>query len=139
LQFIPGFPLSPHRAAQSAGVLLFALAAVVAVMATLALGLRLRPDVSPLGMAITVAALIAMPILAQLKRQQAVRHNNPALAADAIQSAACAYLAAITLAGLAVNALFQIYWFDPLAALACLPFLVKEARTAWHGVTCSCC
>jgi hypothetical protein len=139
LQFIPGFPLSPHRAAQAAGVLLFVLAAVVAVMATLAFVLRLRPDASPLGIAITIAALIAMPILSRLKRQQAVRHNNPALAADAVQSATCAYLAAITLAGLVMNALFQIYWFDPLAALACLPFLVKEARAAWRGVTCSCC
>lgn len=139
LQFIPGFPLSPRRATQTAGVLLFVLAAVVAVTAVLALVLKLGPDVSPIGIGITVAALIAMPILSYLKRQQGVRHNNAALSADAVQSATCAYLAAVTLAGLAVNAAFHIHWFDPLAALACLPLLVKEARAAWRGATCSCC
>ena len=39
------------------------------------------------------------------------------LAADAVQSATCAYLALITLAGLAANAAFHIPWVDSLAAL----------------------
>jgi hypothetical protein len=39
-------------------------------------GLRLRPDVSPLGMAITVAALIAMPILSRLKPSAATKERN---------------------------------------------------------------
>ena len=48
-------------------------------------------------------------------------------------------LAAITLAGLGLNALFHIAWFDSLAALAATPLLLKEARAAWRGHTCSCC
>jgi divalent metal cation (Fe/Co/Zn/Cd) transporter len=86
-----------------------------------------------------VAALIVMPILARLKRLEALRSNNAALAADAVQSAACAYLAAIALAGLAINALFHIAWFDSLAALAAIPLLVKEGRAAWNGQGCGCC
>lgn len=58
LQFVPGFSLSPRRAARAAGVLLFVLAAVVAAMAALALGFQRRPDVSRLGIAITIAALV---------------------------------------------------------------------------------
>ena len=58
-------------------------------------------------MAITVAALFAMPLLAWLKRREARRTHHPALAADAVQSATCAYLAVITLAGLAINAVFH--------------------------------
>lgn len=133
LQYSPKFRLSRERASRAAGALLLILAAVVAATAALTLVLRLRPEVSPLGMGVTLAALVAMPILALLKRKQAVRDNNPALSADAVQSAACAYLAAVTLAGLAANALFHVEWFDPLAALLALPVLFKEGIAAWRG------
>jgi divalent metal cation (Fe/Co/Zn/Cd) transporter len=56
-----------------------------------------------------------------------------------VQSATCAWLAAITLAGLALNALFHIAWFDSLAAIAATPLLLKEARAAWKGQACGCC
>ena len=108
-------------------------------MAIGSLALRLRPETSRLGIGITVAALIVMPILARLKRREARRSNNAALAADAVQSAACAYLALIALAGLGMNALLHIAWFDSLAALAAIPFLLKEGRAAWNGKACGCC
>ena len=53
-------------------------------MAIASLALRLRPETSRLGIGITVAALIVMPILAKLKRGEARRSNNAALAADAV-------------------------------------------------------
>lgn len=53
-----------------------------------------------------------MPVLALLKRQDARRSGNVALAVDATQSATCAWLALIALIGLAVNAVFPIAWFD---------------------------
>ena len=62
-----------------------------------------------------------------------------ALAADAVQSATCAYLALITLVGLGLNAAFHWPWFDSLAALLAIPILVQEGRSAWKGHTCSCC
>lgn len=83
--------------------------------------------------------MIAMPILALFKRREALRSDNSALAADAVQSATCAYLAAITLTGLAVNATFHIAWFDSAAAIAAVPLLLAEARKAWRGTTCGCC
>ena len=139
LQFLPRFPLSERSANRAAAVLLFALAGVVAVTAPLALALRLRPEVSGLGIATTIAALVAMPVLAWLKRREAVRIGNAALAADAVQSATCAYLAAITLAGLALNALFRLPWFDSAAALLAVPLLINEGREAWRGNSCGCC
>ncbi len=139
LQFLPQVSISQRYAARAAGALLFALALIVCVMAIGSLALRLRPETSRLGIGITVAALIVMPILARLKRREARRSNNAALAADAVQSAACAYLAGIALTGLAINALFHIAWFDSLAALAAIPLLLKEGRTAWNGQACGCC
>jgi divalent metal cation (Fe/Co/Zn/Cd) transporter len=139
MQFLPHFSVSERIAARAAGALLFALALIVSIMAVGSLWLRLRPEASRLGIGITLAALGVMPILAKLKRREARRSNNAALAADAVQSATCAYLAAIALAGLAINVLFQIAWFDSLAALVAVPVLLKEGRAAWQGKTCGCC
>jgi divalent metal cation (Fe/Co/Zn/Cd) transporter len=138
LQWIPSIPISEQRANRTAGVLLFVLAFVVAAIGAGSLALRLQPETSFAGLGITIAALIAMPVLASLKRREARRSNNAALAADAVQSAACAYIALITLAGLAVNAAFHIAWFDPIAAVLAVPILIKEGRSAWQGHGCGC-
>lgn len=139
LQFLPRFSVSERIAARAAGALLFALAVIVCAMAIGSLTLHLYPETTRLGIGITLAALIAMPILAKLKRREARRSHNAALAADAVQSATCAYLAAIALTGLAINAIFHIAWFDSLAALIAVPFLIKEGRSAWRGDACGCC
>jgi len=125
--------ISECRASRTAGALLFGLALVVAAIAVASLALRLRPTTSYAGIAITLTALIAMPVLAFLKRREARRSKNAALAADAVQSATCAYLALIALAGLAINAAFHVAWLDSVAALVAVPILVKEGRSAWQG------
>ena len=139
LQWIPGMSISERRASRIAGALLFVLAFVVAAIAVVSLALRLRPATSYAGIAITIAALIAMPVLAFLKRREARRSKNSALAADAVQSATCAYLALIALVGLVINAAFHVGWFDSIAALVAVPILVKEGRSAWQGHACECC
>jgi divalent metal cation (Fe/Co/Zn/Cd) transporter len=139
LQWVPGVSISERKATRTASVLLFVLAFVVAGTALTSLALRLRPEASRAGIGITVAALFAMPVLAWLKRREALRSGNTALAADAAQSATCAYLALIALVGLAVNAFFHIAWFDAVAALVAIPILIQEGRSAWQGQTCGCC
>jgi len=74
-----------------------------------------------------------------MKRREAARTGNAALAADAVQSATCAYIAGITLAGLGLRAAFDIAWFDTVAALAAVPLLIREGRQAWRGNPCGCC
>jgi divalent metal cation (Fe/Co/Zn/Cd) transporter len=138
-QCIPGISIAERRANRIAGGLLFLLAVIVAATAIAALVLQVKPETSAIGIAITVAALVAMPVLAWLKRREARRTGHAALAADAVQSATCAYLALITLAGLAANAVFHIAWMDALAALVAVPILIKEGRSAWRGQSCACC
>jgi divalent metal cation (Fe/Co/Zn/Cd) transporter len=139
LQWVPNINISERKATRTASVLLFVLALVVVAVALSSLVLRQRPESSCAGIAITIAALFAMPILAWMKRHEARRLGNTALAADATQSATCAYLALIALIGLSVNAVFHIAWFDAAAALAAVPILLKEGRSAWKGQTCECC
>ncbi len=138
LPFMPTFPLSKERAERWAGILLFVLAGVVAITAVTSLIYRIPPEASGLGIGVTIAALIIMPLLAWGKRRTAHATDNRALAADAVQSATCAYLAALTLAGLAVNAVFHIHWIDYVATLAALPILFIEGRRAMRGEGCGC-
>jgi divalent metal cation (Fe/Co/Zn/Cd) transporter len=139
LQLRPQFPLDRKRAATMAGMLLFVLAGVVTIIAVLGLIFDTKPAASPLGMVVTVAALIVMPILASKKRRLARITQDAALAADAVQSATCAYLAAITLVGLGANFWFHLRWVDPLAALIAVPILIIEGRRALRGEACGCC
>ncbi len=61
------------------------------------------------------------------------------LAADAVQSATCAYIALVTLAGLAVNAAIHIAWFDSITALVVVPILINEGWSAWKDRGSGCC
>lgn len=131
--------ISRDRAARWAAFLLFALAGVVTIAALRALITGVTAEASPVGIGITTAALIVMPVLAWFKRRLGRKTNNRALVADAVQSATCAYLAAGTLAGLFLNATFHIHWIDPVAALAVLPILVIEGKRALRGDPCACC
>jgi divalent metal cation (Fe/Co/Zn/Cd) transporter len=136
LQFLPRFPLKKAHANRAAGVLLYFLAVAVAAIAFVSW--RGDVEVSRLGISITAAALVVMPLLAWLKRRHARATKNSPLAADAVQSATCAYLAAVTLLGLVMFALWRIAWIDSVAALAAIPVLLIEGRRAWRGEACGC-
>jgi divalent metal cation (Fe/Co/Zn/Cd) transporter len=139
VQFTPRLRLSQYRAARLCGLLLYALAGVVATIAITGLPRHEEADSSFLGMAVTAGALLFMPVLARMKRVAAAQTGNRALRADAVQSATCAYLAGITLTGLLLRHIFGVYWIDPLAALVAVPILIVEGRRARKGQTCSCC
>ncbi|MBB6143052.1 divalent metal cation (Fe/Co/Zn/Cd) transporter [Silvibacterium bohemicum] len=139
LAIVPSFPLTKDRAARLAGILLFVLAGVVALVAILSLLYRVKAETSCSGIVITLLALAVMPTLAWAKRRTARRTNNRALAADAVQSATCAYLAAITVVVLAINAVWHVHWVDSAAAILALPILIVEGRRALRGESCGCC
>ena len=139
LQFTAWFRISPLRAARFCGALLFALAGFISVVALVGLLGGIEAETSLLGIAITAAALLLMPVLTWLKRDAAERTGDKALRADAVQSATCAYLAAVTLAGLLLRWAFGLHWLDSIAALIAVPILILEARRARKGQTCACC
>src|SRR5580704_12575649 len=128
-----------RRAARVAGALLFALAAYVAITSVASLLGYSEPKPTLLGIAILVAAAIVMPWLAKQKRRLSGATGSAALRADATQSALCAYLSLIALAGLSINATWHIKWADPIVALALLPLIVWEGQEAMRGRACGCC
>jgi divalent metal cation (Fe/Co/Zn/Cd) transporter len=115
-----------RRAARGAGALLFALATFVAVTSVTRLLGYSEPKPTILGIGSLVAAAVVMPWLAKEKRRLSEATGSAALRADATQSSLCAYLSLIALAGLAINAIWQVKCADPTAALAILPLIAWE-------------
>jgi divalent metal cation (Fe/Co/Zn/Cd) transporter len=130
---------SERLAARVAGVLLFALAAYVALIATLALVGRGEARPSLLGIVVLIVAAVLMPVLARQKRRLSALTASAALRADATQSALCGYLSIIALAGLVANAFWGIGWADPVAALCLIPLVMREGWQALKGKPCDCC
>jgi divalent metal cation (Fe/Co/Zn/Cd) transporter len=117
------------------------LAALVALTSILNfLGYR-EAQQSSVGIGILLLAALVMPWLARRKRQLVAVTSSAALKADAAQSALCAYMAWIALAGLLVNAIWGIGWADPVAALALIPLIVREGWMAVRSsrLGCECC
>ena len=138
LSIFPRLGLRQNLIERAAAGLLYLLAALVAATAVLELYWHLHPEPSPLGIAVAFAALCVMPLLAWRKRRLAAAMQHAALAADATQSAACAYLAAVTILGLAMNSIFHLGWVDPVAALVAVPLLLREAYQTSRGHGCHC-
>jgi hypothetical protein len=106
------------RAARVAGALLFALAAYVAMTSVASLLGYSEPKTTFLGIAILVAAAAVMPWLAREKRRLSGATGSAALRADAAQSALCAYLSLIALAGLAINGIWHLKWADSTSGMS---------------------
>jgi divalent metal cation (Fe/Co/Zn/Cd) transporter len=119
------------------GVCFLLLAAYVGYEAVISLALKKAPEASFAGIAVAVLALFVMPLLARAKRRAAGRLNSVALSADSRQSSLCAWLSAILLGGLALNAAFNWWWADPAAALIMLPIIIKEGLEALRGEVCA--
>jgi divalent metal cation (Fe/Co/Zn/Cd) transporter len=114
----------------------FVLAAYVAVQAVVDLVARDEPAASPVGIALAVASLLIMPALAMAKRDTGRRLHSHAVLADGNQTKLCAYLSAILLGGLVLNATLGWWWADPIAALSIAALAVNEGHGAWRGDAC---
>lgn len=130
--------LREERALKLVGASFFLLAAYVAFEAGRSLLMREPPDASWIGIVIAALSLVVMPWLARKKRQVAGKLDSRALHADSRQTDLCAYLSAILLGGLLLNALLGWWWADPVAALIMVPIIGHEGMEAWEGETCDC-
>ena len=89
-----------------------------------------KPESSPLGIGVSAAALIIMPVLAAQKKRVAGVIDSDALRGDAVESITCACMAATVLAGLGLNALLGWWWAEGAAGLVFLVWLIRETKEA---------
>lgn len=118
------------------GISFLALAAYVAFDALKCLVYREPPETTFVGIAIAAISIVVMPLLARAKRDVAAKINSRAMRADSRQTDICAYLSAILLGGLVLNALVGWWWADPVAALVMIPIIAKEGVEALRGEKC---
>jgi divalent metal cation (Fe/Co/Zn/Cd) transporter len=128
-----------RRALKLVGVSLLALAVYVAGESILSIVRREAPERSLAGIVLAMAALIVMPELARAKGKVASAIRSPALQADSRQTNICAYLSAILLLGLLLNAALRWWWADAAAGLVMVPLIAYEGVQALRGKTsCRC-
>jgi divalent metal cation (Fe/Co/Zn/Cd) transporter len=119
-----------RRATQISAALLVLLCGYLVFTGVGGLVLRLHPEGSVLGVAVSAAAVLVMPVLAWRKRRVNATLDSAALRADIAETLTCAYMAAATLAGTALNLLAGWWWAEYVAALALLVFILIETREA---------
>jgi divalent metal cation (Fe/Co/Zn/Cd) transporter len=126
------------RARKAVAVTFFLLAPYIAYDAIIILVARHHAETSWLGIGLSVASLIVMPVLGIAKRRLGARLGSAATAGEGNQNLLCAYLAAAVLAGLLANTLLGWWWLDPAVALGIAGLAVREGIEAWHGEECGC-
>jgi divalent metal cation (Fe/Co/Zn/Cd) transporter len=95
-----------------------------------------QPETSWLGIALVTSSVIGMPVLGIAKRRLADKLGSVATRGEGTQNLLCAYLAAAVLVGLLGNALFGMWWLDPVAALVVAGVAVREGIQSWRGEGC---
>jgi divalent metal cation (Fe/Co/Zn/Cd) transporter len=119
-----------RRAARFVGITLLLLALYVTVQAVVVLLRRDAPEESLLGIGLAGLSLLLMPVLAWGKARAARNLGSVALAAEAKETLACAWLSLALLVGLVANATAGWWWADPVAALVMVPLLIREGMEA---------
>ena len=119
-----------RRATQISVALLVLLCAYLVLTGVGGLVLQLHPEGSALGVGVSAAAVVVMPMLAWRKRRVNTTLESAALRADIAETLTCAYMAAATLVGTALNLLAGWWWAEYVAALALLVFILMETREA---------
>lgn len=127
---VEGVERLEKASARISAVLLALLCVYVVATSIAGFALRIAPRPSAVGLAVSAAALVAMPLLALMKGRANRVIGSPSLRADIAETVTCAYMAAVTLVGLAASIAFGWWWIEYLAALALLAWLLPEMREA---------
>ena len=92
-----------------------------------------HPAVSWVGVGLSVVTLLVMPPLAAAKRRVGEQLGSSATASESRQTMLCAYLSAILLGGLVLNATVGWWFADPIAGLAMVPIIMREGINGVRG------
>jgi divalent metal cation (Fe/Co/Zn/Cd) transporter len=124
------------RAQKLIGLSFYLIAAYVAFEAVRSLLVGARPEASWVGIGLAALTLVTMPPLAIAKARVGEKLGSSATKSEGRQNMLCAYLSAALLVGLGANALFGLWWADPVTALLIAGVALKEGRESWRGESC---
>jgi divalent metal cation (Fe/Co/Zn/Cd) transporter len=127
-----GSVIDSRRTEQFTSLLLFALTPVIGLGAIYSYVSGLRPEGSPLGIAIAIGAMIVMPYLYVQKKRIGRETRSLALSMDAIESVTCLFMATALLGGLLAEYFLALWWADYLATGIILALVAREAVESYH-------
>lgn len=127
-----------RRAQRGVAISFFLLAPYVAAEAIHTLLRGALAHTSWLGIGLTAGTIVICPWLGFAKRKLAGRLGSGTVSGEGMQNILCAAMAAGVLLGLLANALWGLWWVDPVVAIAIAALCVREGRKAWQGGTCAC-
>ena len=128
--------IAESRAHKAVAVTFFLLAPYIAYDAVTALLAGDRAATSWLGIGLSIASLIVMPLLGLAKKRLGARLGSGATSGEGTQNLLCAYLAAAVLLGLLANTLLGWWWLDPAVGLLIVGLAIREGIQAWRGQEC---
>lgn len=126
-----------RRVHRFVGATFLALAAYVSGQAGWTLWTGDAAQESAVGIALAAASLVIMPLVSWGKLRAAREIGSAALRAEAKETLACSYLSFALLLGLVANAAAGWWWADPAAALAMVPWLIREGLEGLRGESCA--
>lgn len=110
-------------------VLLVLLCAYLLTTSVAALVARLEPRESWIGLGVSAAAVMVMPLLDWRKRVANRTIGSSALRVDVAETITCAYMAGATLVGVTLSTVAGLWWAEYVAAFALLFFV---GRRRWR-------
>lgn len=124
------------RAQKLIGMSFFVIAVYVSFEAVRTLVGGDHPEVSYVGIVLSLATLATMPPLAVAKARVGEQLGSSATKSEGRQNMLCAYLSGALLIGLGANAVAGWWWADPGSALVIAAVALNEGREAWRGESC---
>ncbi|MHB1868958.1 MAG: cation transporter [Nitrososphaerales archaeon] len=88
----------------------------------------IKPESSPLGILVALAAVVIMPLLWVQKEKIGREGSILSLTIDAAESATCFFMSLALLGDLLVNYFLRIAWIDYVATAIILGFVVTEIK-----------
>jgi len=120
------------RTGQVTSALLFSLIPTIGIGAVYSYLAGLRPEGSPIGIAVATGAVIIMPYLWLQKSRIGRETRSLPLSMDAIESVTCFFMSVALLGGLILEYFVGLWWVDYLAAGAIIAFVTKEAIESYN-------
>ena len=126
-----------RRAQKAVAVSFWLLAPYIAIQAIRDLAAHHPASTTALGIAVTAASVIIMPVLGVAKHRLGGRLGSGATAGEGTQNLMCAAQAAAVLLALTVVAIWPGGWpVDPIIALGIAAWSAWEGNRSWRGADC---
>ena len=125
-----------QRAQKVVAVTFFLLAPYIAVEGVRRLLAGSEAEGSWVGIGLATVSIVLMPYFGRAKQRLGNRLRSAATTGEGIQNILCGYLSLAILVGLGANAVFGLWWADPVVALVVAGAAVHAGLRTWRGDAC---